>query len=382
MLKRHEIEVLLKAGHAKIEVAGLAGVSLSSIKRIAEEVPVVHVDDAAERGKRRIGRPSQVENFRKLVVEILEDRADLPSVEVLRRVRQAGYAGGKSALYGLVASWRPKEVKPLVRFEGLPGEFSQHDFGQVDVEFRDGSVRRIHFFASRLKYSRWVRVSLVKDETVESLVRSLAQHLASWGGAPLVCVFDRPKTVALKWRRNGEVSEWNPVFACATLEMGIGVELCWPYRAQEKGAVENLVGFVKGSFFKVRRFQDPEDSGAATGRVASGSERGATLPGDGSDPRRTPRRGGAAPACLEGGAEGVGLAHPGLCRPHRDRDARRPCLLDAAGGDQHAGDAVFVRGPGAHRGRPARSGASPKVRSPRGLDAGGAPRGASGRRVR
>ena len=74
-----------------------------------------------------------------------------------------------------------------------------------------------------------------------------------------MCVFDRPKTVALKWRRNGEVTEWNPVFACATLEMGIGVELCWPYRAQEKGAVENLVGFVKGSFFKVRRFQDPED---------------------------------------------------------------------------------------------------------------------------
>ena len=30
--------------------AGVAGVSLSSIKRIAEEVPVVHVDDAAERG--------------------------------------------------------------------------------------------------------------------------------------------------------------------------------------------------------------------------------------------------------------------------------------------------------------------------------------------
>jgi transposase len=72
-------------------------------------------------------------------------------------------------------------------------------------------------------------------------------------------VFDRPKTVALKWQRNGEVSAWNPVFACAALEMGIGVELCWPYRAQEKGAVENLVGFVKGSFFKVRRFHDPED---------------------------------------------------------------------------------------------------------------------------
>src|ERR1700674_1073157 len=28
---------------------------------------------------------------------------------------------------------------------------------------------------------------------------------------------------------------------------------------QEKGTVENLVGFVKSSFFKVRRFQDQED---------------------------------------------------------------------------------------------------------------------------
>ena len=101
MLKRHEIEVLVKAGQAKIEVAGLAGVSLSSIKRIAEEASVVHVDDAAELAQRRIGRPSLVENFRKLVVEILQEKADLPSVEVLRRVRQVGYAGGKSALYGV-----------------------------------------------------------------------------------------------------------------------------------------------------------------------------------------------------------------------------------------------------------------------------------------
>ena len=137
--------------------------------------------------------------------------------------------------------------------------FSQHDFGQVDVEFLNGARQRIHFFASRLKYSRYVRVSLVQDETVESLVRTLAEHLASWGGRPLLCVFDRPKTIALAWRKNGEVTEWNSVFAYATLEMGVGVELCWPYRAQQKGSVENLVGFIKSSFFKVRRFHDGED---------------------------------------------------------------------------------------------------------------------------
>jgi transposase len=259
MLKRHEVEILLKAGHPKTEVARLSGVSLRSVKRIAQEKPVVEVDDKAERNKRQIGRPSTVQNFRKQVVRILEETPELASLEILRRVREAGYQGGKTALYDLVASLRPKSAKPLVRFEGLPGEFSQHDFGEVEVEFLNGTRQRIHFFASRLKYSRYLRISLVKDEKVESLVRTLAEHLASWGGRPLLCVFDRPKTIALKWRKNGEVTEWNPVFAYAMLELGVGVELCWPYQPRQKGSVENLVGFVKSSFFKVRRFYDEQD---------------------------------------------------------------------------------------------------------------------------
>ena len=176
MLKRHEVEILLKAGHAKTEVARLSGVSLRSVKRIAEESPVVHVDDVAERGKRQIGRPSRVANFRKQVIAILQETPDLASLEILRRVRETGYRGGKTVLYALVASLRSKPAKPLVRFEGLPGEFSQHDFGQVEVEFCNGASQRIHFFASRLKYSRFIRVSLVPDEAVESLVRTLAEH--------------------------------------------------------------------------------------------------------------------------------------------------------------------------------------------------------------
>jgi len=58
MLKRHEVEILLKAGHRKTEVARLTGVSLCSVKRIAQEGPVMHVDDAAERGPTP-SRPAQ-----------------------------------------------------------------------------------------------------------------------------------------------------------------------------------------------------------------------------------------------------------------------------------------------------------------------------------
>jgi len=79
------------------------------------------------------------------------------------------------------------------------------------------------------------------------------------GGIPLLAVFDRPKTVALTWDKSGRVTAWNPVFAGVTLDLGLGVELCWPYSPEQKGAVENLVGWVKGSFFKQRRFLDDED---------------------------------------------------------------------------------------------------------------------------
>ena len=260
MLKRHEIQVLRRAGHSLEEAAKLAGVSQSSVQRVEAEPPVTALDSLAERVHRGIGRPSTVEAFRPLLVAELAKQPGVLGVELLRRARLAGYAGGKSALYELIAAIRPRErSQPLVRFEGLPGEFSQHDFGEVDVEFGNGTGRRVHFFASRLKYSRWAQVSLVDDERVESLVRSLVDHFAAMGGIPLLAVFDRPKTVALAWRRDGVVTEWNPTFAGVALDLGLGIELCWPYSPRQKGAVENLVGWVKGSFFKQRRFLDEED---------------------------------------------------------------------------------------------------------------------------
>lgn len=260
MLKRHEVQVLRRAGHGLKEVAKLAGVSQSSVQRIESEAPVVALDVAAERTRRGVGRPSKVEAYRTLLSTEIAKQPDVMAVELLRRARLAGYRGGKSALYTLIRAIRPREeAKPLVRFEGLPGEFSQHDFGEVDVRFLDGRCRRVHFFASRLKYSRWAQVSIVEDERVESLVRALVDHFAAIGGIPLLAVFDRPKTIAIAWRRDGVVTEWNSTFANVILDLGLGVELCWPHAPQQKGAVENLVGWVKGSFFKQRRFVDEED---------------------------------------------------------------------------------------------------------------------------
>jgi transposase len=260
VMKRFEIQILRKAGHPQVEVAQLTGVSLDTVRRVEREASITHIDDAIARELRRIGRPSKVEPYRDFLRQLLETEPDLMSLELLRRARLKGYTGGKTALYELIASLRPSRPRLLVRFEGLSGEFAQHDFGHVDVRFLSGEKRRVHFFASRLKYSRRAQVSLVPDEQVETLVRSLVSHYAAFGGVPLVSIFDRPKTVALRWDGNGKVTEWNPTFAFVMLELGVGVELCSPGRGQEKGSVENLVRWVKGSFFKQRRFLDDTDT--------------------------------------------------------------------------------------------------------------------------
>jgi len=258
-LKRYEVQLLLAAGHSQTAVAQFAGVGERSVRRLAREGPVMLSAAMVEEVSRSVGRPSTVEPYRAVVEQLLHTEPELLSVEILRRAKLAGYRGGKSALYELIASVRPPETAVEMRFEGLPGEFSQHDFGQIDVQYDDGRIERVHFFASRLKWSRWAEVTLVPNEGAETLIRTLADHFVAFGGVPLCAVFDRPKTVALKWKRNGEITEWNPVFAYAALEIGFTAEVCWPYAPRQKGSVENLVGWVKGSFFKQRRFRDRPD---------------------------------------------------------------------------------------------------------------------------
>jgi hypothetical protein len=73
---------------------------------------------------------------------------------------------------------------------------------------------------------------------------------------PLRVVFDNPRTVVLRREEGRPV--WNATLAQVAIDFGFTVELCTPRQPQQKGAVENLVGFVKRSFFRARVFQDLE----------------------------------------------------------------------------------------------------------------------------
>lgn len=83
MLKRHEIQVLRRAGHSQIDVARLAGVARRTVQRIDTEAAVTDIDTARARDARGIGRPAKAEPFRSVVAAILAQEPQLLSVEIL-----------------------------------------------------------------------------------------------------------------------------------------------------------------------------------------------------------------------------------------------------------------------------------------------------------
>ena len=262
------VQQLRKAGIPAETVEQITGVSQRSIRRMIQEAEVTSAEEPVTGNRKRIGRPSEVSEYRDEITAWLTEERDprdgpMKSQEVLARLRQRGYTGGKTAVYELVKQLRPpKSPLPLVRFEGLPGEFSQHDFGQRRVQYADGRIEVVRFFASRLKYSRYVDVQVVDNEQQETVVRGLLRAFEHFGGVPLMGVFDNMSS-AVKSREvkaDGTVTvHWSERFAQVCMDCGLIPLACWPYRPQQKGSVENLVGFVKGNFFCGRSFQDRED---------------------------------------------------------------------------------------------------------------------------
>jgi transposase len=260
MLDRHAVQQLLDAGVKPRAVAQQFRVSRRTIERIAREAEVRSSADGIlrrldEEGQRPVGRPRVTEAIRARAQALMLDDPECPPGEVCRLLRTEGTPLGLSTVYRVLRDVRATIPAALqVRFEGVAGEFGQFDFGEVSVRLPDGKRRTVHFAAYRLKYSRWIHVVIVPNERVEALIRSLLDSFAASGGVPLRVVFDNPKTVVVRHEDGRPV--WNAVLAPVAIDYGFTIELCTPRQPQQKGAVENLVGYVKRAFFRARRFTD------------------------------------------------------------------------------------------------------------------------------
>src|SRR5437870_9160936 len=126
--------------------------------------------------------------------------AGLPIKRMLELVRAdatAPYTGSPAAWYRYVhphQQARAAAAAPVIRFEGLPGEFLQVDWGEAPVPLGSTVVRRV-FRAARLKYSRTVAVRWGTTMVLERLLRGQPAIFEELGCVPCACVYDNMQTV-------------------------------------------------------------------------------------------------------------------------------------------------------------------------------------------
>lgn len=248
------------------QVPELTGVPPRTRRRIVhEEIPFGMTDQELHK-ELRVGRPSVLsDDLRREVDALLSEDPRMKGVEVLRRLRsEHDYAAGKNPVYDYVKATRPpKTALPVVRFEAVAGEYTQHDFGKLTIHYLDGTSETLIFFAARLKYSRRVHVCLVEGENTEALIRGMESAARAFQGLALINVIDNTKAGVIKRVRDAktgkETIHYQEQFGYFLKEMNLLCEPAYPYSGNQKGSVENLIRFVKEGFLLARCFRNRAD---------------------------------------------------------------------------------------------------------------------------
>jgi transposase len=173
------------------------------------------------------------------------------------------YQGGRSIFYRRVKQIRGElkslSQKAIWRFEGLPGEYLQVDWGEKrNFAFSQIPPETRYCFVGRLKYSRWIHAEFHDNMRYETFIRCIIRCFESLDGVPWVLVFDNTRNVA-QGRNEAGNPIWNAKFQQFAAEIGFHPEVCALYSPNQKGTVENGVAFVKGNFLAGRTFLDDED---------------------------------------------------------------------------------------------------------------------------
>ncbi len=342
-MERGAIDLMAKRGKSVRQIAGEVGHSPTTIARVPRE--------PLDRPPTTRQRRSVVDPYRARIEGwIGEGLTAVRMRELARTDPEQPYAGSRSNVGEMVRRVRrdldqqQATVAVPIRFEGLPAEYLQVDWGEVRAfPFTRQAPATRYFLAYRLKYSRWTWLCWTADRRQETLVRGLVDCFCALGWVPWVLVFDNMKTVT-SGRDAADQPLWTPALRQLAGECGVHPQACDPGAGNQKGSVESLVKWVKGNVLPGRVFggdADLQDQAAAwqeganarpssaTGvpplaRLAEEAAQGGALPATAQDYRLllTGQVSAEALVAVLGNRYSVPVAHVGApvtVRVHRDR---------------------------------------------------------------
>lgn len=204
------------------------------------EEPHFHQRKSSERSA------SILDPFKGQIVALLE-RHPYSAQQILQQLQQQGYAGGYTILKDYVRLVRPPRKPAFLMLEFAPGECAQVDWGQYKSVPVGSTRRRLSFFVMVLCYSRMMYVEFTLSETMDQFLTCHRHAFEFFGSTPKKIMIDNLKVGVVR-HPTGEKAQFNPHYLDFAAHYGFQPVACNVRKGNEKGRVENGVGYVKKNF--------------------------------------------------------------------------------------------------------------------------------------
>ncbi len=239
----NSIHQLKREGAGVSEISKKLGVSRNTVYAYLRK------SDFSPKPPTRRAKPSKLDPYKPIIDSWLEeDRRNWrkqrhSATRIWRRlVDELGADVGRSTVRSYVSRKRA-ELRPEAGYLDLawaPGE-CQADFGEAD--FYVGGVRtRLSFFVMTFPFSNVGLAQVFPGENSECVCQALKNIFEYVGGVPRRIVFDNATGIG---RRTCDAVRTASLFRSFAAHYGFGFSFCNPNSGNEKGNVENKVGFIR-----------------------------------------------------------------------------------------------------------------------------------------
>ncbi|MCL5791123.1 MAG: IS21 family transposase [Candidatus Thermoplasmatota archaeon] len=245
------IRDLKERGMSNREIAKELSISRNTVSKMLRKTKI---QDKMNRKRR-----SKLDPYREQI-KVFIDKYNLSAVRILEEIRKLGYDGGYTILKDYCHELRKdRRIQAVYRYETDPGKQSQVDFGEFGYIDIDGKKRKLYAFSMILGYSRMRYAEYTTDISTENVIKMHLNAFSFYGGFTDTILYDNMKQIVIDRKIKASESTFNSKFMDFAEYYGIVIRLCYPYRPETKGKIENTIKYLRYNFFNGRVFSDLND---------------------------------------------------------------------------------------------------------------------------
>lgn len=248
-----QIQKLREIGLSKAKTSKNLGIPINQINYWWEK-------SDAEYWRLEQSQEYELDNYREFIISLLKVCPQMRNTNIRYKLEEAfpDFSTNHSTFGRYMKKLRDQTgyTSPFARQTSPrqdlpPGYEAQVDFGQYKMKDMYGKSVRVYFFVMVLSYSRMKFAFFSPDPfTTATAVQAHEMAFKYFGGRTQTIMYDQDRVFVVSENLGNII--FVKAFEEYIKQTGFSVVLCRPRDPQSKGKVEEVVGYIKGSFLEGR----------------------------------------------------------------------------------------------------------------------------------